>query len=202
MGGDYIIYLTVIDSGTCNLIDTDTSIISILPPPVAAFSTDSNYYIYPDLVQFTNLSYNYLSFEWNFGDSKIDTTNVDPLHFYETIYDFTPCLEVFNSGCKDSVCKDIFIDFIPLIDVPNAFTPNNDGVNDIIKVEGLGITQLSFRIYNRWGELVYEGFDQEEGWNGIYKGVLQEMEVYTYVVSAVLLDGSTPVLKGNISLIR
>jgi len=199
---DYTVYLTVIDSGTCNIIDMDTNIISIIPAAVANFRTDSNYYIYPDLVQFTNYSYNYNQFEWNFGDGKYDSTNIDPLHFYENIYDFSPCLTVWNEGCLDTICKDIYIDFIPLIDVPNAFSPNGDGINDVIKVEGVGITQLSFKIYNRWGELVYEGFDQNEGWDGYYKGKLQELEVYTYQVNAILLDGSNKILKGNITLVK
>lgn len=201
-GGEYTVYLTVIDSGTCNYISSDTNIISIIPPPVANFRTDSNYYIYPDSVQFTNYSYNYDDFIWKFGDGETDTIEVDPYHFYQTLWEFTPCLEVENEGCRDTICKEIYIDFIPLIGVPNAFSPNGDGHNDRIYVEGLGITKLSFKIYNRWGELVYEGTDQYEGWDGKYKGVMQEMEVYTYVVNALLLDGSNPILKGNITLLK
>lgn len=201
-GGTYTVYLTVIDSGTCNVSASDTNVISIIPPPVANFRTDTNYYIYPDSVQFTNYSYNYDAFIWKFGDGETDTIEVDPYHFYQSLWEFTPCLEVENAGCRDTICKHIYIDFIPLIGVPNAFSPNGDGFNDRIFVEGLGITQLSFKIYNRWGELVYEGTNQYEGWNGIYKGVLQEMEVYTYVVNAVLLDGSKPILKGNITLLK
>ena len=97
---------------------------------------------------------------------------------------------------------DLFIDFIPLIGVPNAFSPNGDNVNDVIRVEGVGIVNLSFRIYNRWGELVYEGFDQNEGWDGNYKSVAQELEVYTYVVNAIFIDESQQVLKGNITIVR
>ena len=201
-GGTYTITLTVIDSATCNFISSDTNLITIIPPPNANFTSDSNYYIYPDVVNFTNLSFNFDRFLWTFGDGEVDSVNLDPSHFYQSIGAFSPCLKVENEGCLDSVCLDLFIDFIPLIGVPNAFSPNGDNVNDVIKVEGYGIVQLSFRIYNRWGELVYEGFDQNEGWDGNFKGTAQEMEVYTYVVDAVLLDGSRQLLKGNISLLR
>lgn len=67
------------------------------------------------------------------------------------------------------------------IDVPTTFTPNGDGVNDIIYLEGWGIKEvLYFQIYNRWGELVFESNDMELGWDGYYKGVLQNNDTYTY----------------------
>jgi gliding motility-associated-like protein len=201
-GGDFTITLTVIDSATCNFISSDTNVISIVASPSANFSTDTNYYLYPDLADFTNLSFNFDSFVWTFGDGESNTTNLDPSHFYKSLGDFSPCLKVSNDGCEDSICLDLFIDFIPLIGVPNAFSPNGDNFNDLIKVEGFGIIQMSFRIYNRWGELVYEGFNQEEGWDGSFKGINQEMEVFTYIVDALLLNNTKQILKGNITLLR
>ena len=114
----------------------------------------------------------------------------------------TVCLEASNDACADTICKNIFISFNGLVGVPNAFSPNGDGVNDVVKVEGRGIVELVFRIYNRWGEKVFETHDKNIGWNGIYKGVLQEMEVYTYAVEAKLVDGKIVPLKGNITLLR
>ena len=201
-GGTFTVILTVIDSATCNFISSDTSFVNIIPPPMANFETDSNYYLYPELVDFTNLSINFTEHEWIFGDGARDTSNIDVSHLYLDVGDFSPCLKVENEGCRDSTCLDLFIDFIPLIGVPNAFSPNGDNVNDVIRVEGVGIVNLSFRIYNRWGELVYEGFDQNEGWDGNYKSVAQELEVYTYVVNAIFIDESQQVLKGNITIVR
>lgn len=202
VGGDYTVILTVVDSATCSFTSSDTAIVSIIPPPIANFTTDSNYYLYPDLVQFTNLSVNYDSFLWTFGDGNEDSINVEPLHFYENVGEFQPCLKVRNQGCEDTTCLELLIDFIPLIGVPNAFSPNGDNENDRIFVEGEGITSFNFQIYNRWGELVYESNDQSEGWDGTYKGVPQEMEVYTYVVSVQFIDNTTQTLKGNITLLR
>ena len=200
--GFYTIELVVIDTNSCNVYDTLTQEIEVYNYPIARFTTDTNYYLYPDEISFTNLSIGYDEFIWNFGDGNTNFIEVDPIHFYESINTFTPCLIVNNQNCADTICKDITIDFIPLIGVPNAFSPNNDGVNDIIYVEGEGIVNLNFTIYNRWGEIVFETDNQREGWDGIYKGVLQEMEVYTYVVNAILIDNSNQILKGNITLLH
>lgn len=89
------------------------------------------------------------------------------------------------------------------IDVPKAFTPNNDGVNDRIYVRGWGLKELlDFRIFNRWGEVVYESSDLEEGWDGTYKGKAQNVETYVYIVRAIGFNGEVLSKKGNLSIIR
>ena len=89
-----------------------------------------------------------------------------------------------------------------LIGDANAFSPNGDGINDVVFVEGAGIVTLDFKIYNRWGELVFESHDQSVGWDGYYKGVLQEVNAYAYVVYATFINGTNKSLKGNITLLR
>lgn len=90
------------------------------------------------------------------------------------------------------------------IDVPSGFSPNGDGVNDVVYVDGWGIKELvSFRIYNRWGDVVFETDDKDQGWDGTYKGELQEQDVYIYQVVATFY--ATPEQKskqGNITLFR
>lgn len=90
------------------------------------------------------------------------------------------------------------------VDVPTAFTPDGDGVNDIIYVDGWGIKKLIyFRIYNRWGQLLFESTDLKTGWDGYYKGVLQNMETYVYQVSAETYTDAEPKnIKGYFKLIR
>jgi gliding motility-associated-like protein len=71
------------------------------------------------------------------------------------------------------------------LDVPTAFTPNGDGVNDIIYADGWGIKKLIyFRIYDRWGQLLFETEDLKIGWDGRYQGVIQNIETYVYQVEA------------------
>jgi gliding motility-associated-like protein len=92
---------------------------------------------------------------------------------------------------------------ITFIKVPTTFTPNGDGNNDIIYVKGWGIKDLiSFQIYNRWGELVFETSELSEGWNGFYKDVLQNNDVYTYKVVAMDYFDKQQELQGHINLMR
>ena len=96
---------------------------------------------------------------------------------------------------------------VPLIcdvaDVPTAFTPNGDGKNDILLVRaGPHIKQISFRVYNRWGMLVFETTDINKGWDGKVNGQEQAMETYGYVLSVVFATEVIVQKQGNITLIR
>jgi len=89
------------------------------------------------------------------------------------------------------------------LDVPTAFTPNGDGVNDVIYVNGHGIrTLLEFRIFNRWGNQVFYTDDIRNGWDGKYKGKIQNIDSYAYVVVVEMWDGRTLTKKGTINLLR
>jgi gliding motility-associated-like protein len=110
-----------------------------------------------------------------------------------------------NMGCFTSVnTYSIYVDPKSSVDVPTAFTPNGDGINDIIYVDGWGIKKLNyFRIFNRWGQLLFESNDIAVGWDGIFKGVPQNMETYVYQVSAETYIDKNALLKtGSFKLIR
>lgn len=86
--------------------------------------------------------------------------------------------------------------------VPNAFTPNNDGVNDILYVYGTTINTMEIRIYNQWGQLVFESRDKARGWDGTMSGKQQPVGVYTYALRATLQDGTTVQKRGTITIVR
>jgi hypothetical protein len=86
--------------------------------------------------------------------------------------------------------------------VPNAFSPNGDGNNDILKVYGSGLANVDMKIFNRWGELIFDSQNQWAGWDGTYKGVMQNPGVYTYHVVATYLNGKTKEKKGTITILR
>jgi gliding motility-associated-like protein len=200
--GSFDVKLTMIDTSTCNVYDTAQHTVQVYQQPVAGFLVQGDTFRFDKPVHFTNNSIYYDHLFWNFGDGDTIEDETNPTHTYENIGDMNVCIIASNSVCADTMCKNIFISFSALIGVPNAFSPNGDGVNDVVKVEGKGIVGLVFRIYNRWGEKVFETHDKNEGWNGIYKGILQEMDVYTYAVEATLINGQTVPLKGNITLLR
>lgn len=111
-------------------------------------------------------------------------------------------VEVTTSGCKGS--GSIFIDEYPrcAADVPDAFTPNDDGANDILYVRGNGLADLEFLVFDRYGKLVFQTNDITEGWDGKNVGVNHDMDVFTYYLKAVCADGGLIEQKGNITLMR
>ena len=200
--GDYTVTLIANDPGTCNLTDTFRYKISIKPKPVASFSFAPDPPQENTPTQFTNLSTGATRYYWEFGD--LDTSRaVNPLHLYSRSDTFSACLVAYNEfGCTDTVCANVVTLIKPVVDVPNAFTPNGDGKNDKVFVRGFGIAQMNFRIYNRWGQLVFESASQSYGWDGRYKGELQPMDAYAYALIVQYGDGTVVNKKGDITLIR
>ncbi|HWY37181.1 MAG TPA: gliding motility-associated C-terminal domain-containing protein, partial [Bacteroidia bacterium] len=99
----------------------------------------------------------------------------------------------------------VYVEPLSSVDVPTAFTPNGDGTNDVVYVAGWGIKKLNyFKIFNRWGELVFETTDIKVGWDGTYRGVPQNTETYVYEASVEpYIDSNKPVVKkGTIKLLR
>lgn len=90
----------------------------------------------------------------------------------------------------------------PFVYVPNAFTPNGDGENDVLYVYGKMIQGILFRIYDRWGELVFETRERSGGWDGTFRGKLLDPDVYDYYLQVDCIDGLQNIIKGNITLMR
>ncbi|CAN5446741.1 hypothetical protein BH09BAC1_BH09BAC1_01920 [soil metagenome] len=87
--------------------------------------------------------------------------------------------------------------------VPNTFTPNRDGKNDVLKIRGLAGNSLKiFRIFDRWGNMVYESDNIDEGWNGIYNGRPLDSGVFVYYYEAVCTNGFSVVRQGNVTLLK
>ncbi len=85
---------------------------------------------------------------------------------------------------------------------PNAFSPNGDGNNDVFILYGTGLTKVNLKVYNRWGEKVFDSQNQWQGWDGTYKGEPQPAGVYTYYAEGVYLNGEIKTRKGSVTLIR
>jgi gliding motility-associated-like protein len=206
VAGTYTVKLMATDSATCNIIDSAFFTITVSGSPVAGFTFTPDP---PDVngpVDFINTSTGGTTYLWNFGDGdSLFTTKRDTTirHFYNATGTFNTCLRVTNQfGCIDTACASIVARVIPALDVPNAFTPNNDGKNDKIYVRGFAIGKMVWRIYNRWGQLVFTTTDRFEGWDGMYKGALQPQEVYTYTLDIEFTDGTKARKTGDITLLR
>lgn len=203
--GSYTVTLRAIDSGTCNKVDDTTMVITVSNRPTAEFSFVP---VVPEQNKptiFTNLSTGGVRYKWLFGDgdSILKTTRDTVLHQYNATGTYNACLITYNEfECTDTVCHEVQADILPLLDVPNAFTPGRFGKNSTIRVEGFGIGTMIWRIYNRWGKVVYESNNRKAGWDGTYKGQPQPMDVYQYTLDVQFTDGTKKRKTGDITLIR
>lgn len=203
--GTYRVTLIANDPNTCNQTDTSAAFtITVSPNPTAAFTFGPIPAVNNTPATFYNSSLGANSYKWDFGDgdeivtNKLDTTIK---HIYNRTDTFQVRLVVFNQySCTDTAYQTVSSVITPLVDVPNALSPT--GVNRQITVKGFGIAKMDWRIYNRWGAMVFNGTSQKAGWDGTYRGVLQPMEVYTYVLSVQFSDGTKYQKTGDITLIR
>jgi gliding motility-associated-like protein len=200
--GSYNVMLVVSNPESCNGSDTAYIVANIFPIPVASFTSTP---LIPEAnvpTAFVNRSIGATSYYWSFGDGT-SSTEANPVHQYQRSGDYEVCLTAINQhGCKNRVCRMITAEVRPLVDVPTAFTPNGDGTNDVLYVRGYGIEHLEFRVYNRWGELVFETNNQAIGWDGTFRGTPQEMDAYAFTLHATFYDGKSVSRKGNVTLIR
>ncbi|TDQ10143.1 Ig-like domain-containing protein [Pedobacter metabolipauper] len=86
--------------------------------------------------------------------------------------------------------------------IPNTFTPNNDGKNDVFYVYATTIAKMKLRVYNQWGQFIYESLNVQSGWDGTFKGEIQPNGVYVYYLEVEFNDGSKTTKKGTITLLR
>ncbi len=143
-----------------------------------------------------------LSYEWSpsynitsLSKPKVTVSPFKTTQYILTGYNSKHCLS------SDTINVNVIEDCGEMY-VPNAFTPNNDGVNDVLYVRGICLQSLSFMIFNRWGEKVFETAVQSVGWDGSYKGQELNTGVFVYRLEGKTYDGKGYSSKGNITLLR
>ena len=167
-----------------------------------------NYYITEgDTIMLYSTEYrdNEYTYNWTPAQYLVSPHNAQTLAFPQnsTIYTVT----VTDSyGCAKSDTTRIHVNKLtcdePYIFIPNAFTPNGDGNNDVLYVRGALIDKMLLRIYDRWGTLVFESTHVENGWDGKYKGQICQPGVYDYYLEITCIGNKTYFKKGNITLIK
>ncbi|MBM3430144.1 MAG: T9SS type B sorting domain-containing protein, partial [Bacteroidetes bacterium] len=184
--GCYDISLTVttLEGCTATLTQQDYVCVNEI---IASFQPDT--YEQPitnPVFEFTNTSMNATSYEWSFGDNT-SSDFINTSHTYGDIGVYTVMLVASaQDGCSDTAYHVIKVSDVVIIYVPNSFTPDGDGLNDIF------IPQLTagydrdkvyeFLIYNRWGEVIFKSTQVLEGWDGTYKGVPVQIGTYTWTI--------------------
>lgn len=211
--GTYTITLVVTGPGGK---DTVTAVINVYPKPTAFFtSTPTTVYPPNQPVIFYNLSSNSNSYVWDFGDGS-SSTEVSPQHNYITEGHMYTTLYAFNSyGCRDTFISPtaVKVEEAGEIVFPNAFTPNPNGPNggrynqgdynnDVFFPFNKGLIEFEMFIYNRWGEIIFHSTDVDMGWDGYYKGVLCEQDVYIWKATGKFGNGDKVSKTGDVTLLR
>ncbi|WP_448700271.1 PKD domain-containing protein [Mucilaginibacter sp. AW1-3] len=209
---------TVAAAGTYNLVvtvgvcssDAGSILIDptqIIPIPIASFTVNppisSAILPVPTTVSFTNTSTLADSYLWNFGDGSTSTA-VNPVHTYNSKGSFTVTLTATSRGqCTNNVSKGkLILRYLVVIFIPNTFTPNDDGVNDVFNVKITSLKTYHISIFNRFGAKLYDGYDITNAWAGTYQGRPVPIGTYYYVIDAVSLNDDPIKESGYVTVLR
>jgi large repetitive protein len=141
--------------------------------------------------------------QWNFGDDMSRSAEENPVHIMRQVGMFPVALVVTDAhGCSDTIVKTVPVSEEDLVYIPNAFTPNGDGLNDVFQPKCRGVIWYRLSIFDRWGELLFESTQPSAGWNGSYKGVGCEQGVYTCKLQIRIPDKAAREYIGRVTLIR
>jgi gliding motility-associated-like protein len=116
-------------------------------------------------------------------------TYINPQHTYldSGTYQITLTIINSNTGCSNTITHELIIEGDYILFAPNGFTPNGDGNNDFFLPQGIGIDRDHYKllIFNRWGELIFETENPDLGWDGTYKGLMSQTDVYVWKIQTL-----------------
>ncbi len=201
--GSYDVILQISTQSGCQ--DTAMHTITVYPAPVAGFNYSADDYIVGNVITFSDFSSGANSWQWDFGD--IITSSIqNPEHIYNNAGNFTVIQVVTNEyNCVDTTTTILVInpgEEIHPPKLPNAFSPNGDGENDIFYPRGGPFTSIDFSVYNNWGEKIFNTTDINGGWDGTKNNVDQPVGTYVWTLDAVTIDGKEYKKSGDVTLIR
>jgi len=138
-----------------------------------------------------------LIYNWDTGSTSDSISNLSAGTYNVTITDTSNCNYDYTFTLIDEQ-----LDCDQHIFIPNVFTPNNDGENDILYVRGQGISNIDLSIYNRWGNRVFQSQSLNDGWDGSYRSIAQNNGVFVYTLQVTFDNGDQELLTGNVSIIK
>ncbi len=184
--GDYTL---MVEDGVCT--SEDVINVQFNKQPEASFP--ATFYLCDKQLELTPSPETLVSYEWSTGEN-------------------TPSIVVTESGTywvdMDNNCGSVRDEIEVIFDctyslyIPNAFSPNDDGINDYFKAEGTGIVEFEMRIFDRWGEQVFLSNNINQSWDGMYKGQAPKLDVYTWVVRTKDVRGRFHDLNGHVTIVR
>jgi gliding motility-associated-like protein len=210
-GGEYNVTLIATGTGGETKI-TNFKMITVFDKPIAGFFTKTTELSMPNAVfKMINTTDNVVENRWKIYDSAQNVIQESRLRdasfFVNQVGKFSVELIATNSmGCKDSIIKEQYISTIlpGYVYTPSAFSPNNNSVNELFKPSLFNVKErnYSFRVYNRWGELIFETTDINGEWDGTFKGADCAQENYLWTISGEFLNNETFSQRGTLTLLR
>ncbi len=194
-------YTVIVSDGICE-VDTLSIVVIVNPSPYCNAGQDFEIPSGTE-IQLNGTATPFATYSWSPADGLSCTDCLTPLvtATVNTTYTLTT---ISQDGCKS---EDEMIIKVAcpndILFVPNAFTPNGDNKNEKFRVRAIGIKELNyFKIYNRWGQLIWETSDLNDGWDGTYNGIKLPPGVYVYYLQALCSGGQNINKQGNITVIR
>lgn len=207
--GNYNVILKVVSDSGCISSSTLPSIVTVYSNPVADFNvTPTEVEITMPLIEVEDRSIGASTITYIFNDGTVKSTP-NFTHTFNTVDAKKVAIMQLVSnayGCRDSIIKLIEIKPAYVIFIPNAFTPNSDGLNDGFKAEGVGIEQFKMQVFDRWGALVFESNDINKGWDGSVNGKgggeSTKQEVYVWKAHVVDVLKQQHSMIGHVTLLK
>jgi gliding motility-associated-like protein len=202
--GSIVYTVTGTDANGC--VGTDNVTVNVVPVPNADLSADVTYGVPPLTVTFTNSSTDATSYAWNLGNGNTFNTTATGTEeeTYGTEGVYTIVLTASNGICSDLATVVVTVESpAPIIHVPNVFSPNGDGSNDVFFIDNMYLSTLNVKIFNRWGNLMHEITDPAGTWDGTTPDGKEASDgVYFFTYFAVALNQTELSGHGNVTLVR
>ncbi|MGV9012427.1 MAG: PKD domain-containing protein [Flavobacteriales bacterium] len=207
--GLYDIYVNAHWPNGCSYDSTFTDLIEVVRVPVADFSFAP---LPPDIfhheVQFHELSdTTATSFFWDIAGLATSTEPDPSFDFPDDFGGLYPVQLIVQNylGCPDTIVRTVNVNDAFLVYIPTAFSPDGDGINEVLTVEGNDIAKVEyhFLVFNRWGQKIFDSTDRTIGWDGTYKGKQVPVGVYPWMLRVQsAYTGENHDLRGNVMVIR
>jgi gliding motility-associated-like protein len=201
-----ISYIVEVSDGIESIMDT-INVITYMPPVAVAQPQDTSVFPGTEIQLYASGGDRYY---WTPESYVLDApTTQNPLVKPYEATNFIVRVEydqVFATTNETITCIDFDTVHVAENDfqvfVPEAFTPNGDGINDILYVKTIGIAEINFKLFNKWGEMVFKTTDEEIGWDGSYKGKIQGVQTFGYILEFTDMSDNDYTQKGQVSIFR
>ena len=207
--GMYSLNVSALNQFGCEASLSEGVVFTLYDSPVAEFvanPSEANILTNPT-VSFHSYTEGATSYEWDFGDDS-GSLDFEPEHTYESAGTFMVVLTAENNeGCSDTFTQEVIVKDELSLFIPNSFTPNGDGLNDIFipRVTGSNFSEYHFYVFDRWGNIVFESIEPNTGWIGDVSGgnYYSTSDLYTWRVEVLLDKGEgSKVFLGEVNVIR